>query len=116
QGLAQCEFVYKGDNYKKKAREISNAWNQTYRMKGLVVNPITTAEYNWWSLELGKKIEQLEEEKMQLGLDVDVQKLEVEKIRKGNNKVNEDLGSLKTYYKKLRFSMRTVGLGKTSEG
>ncbi|MFQ6666387.1 hypothetical protein Gotur_032752 [Gossypium turneri] len=68
------------------------------------------------SLELGKKIEQLEEEKMQLGLDVDVQKLEVEKIRKGNNKVNEDLGSLKTYYKKLRFSMRTVGLGKTSEG
>ncbi|MFQ6635350.1 hypothetical protein Gotur_011084 [Gossypium turneri] len=28
------------------------------------------------SLELGKKIEQLEEEKMQLGLDVDVQKLE----------------------------------------
>ncbi|MBA0637069.1 hypothetical protein Godav_005218 [Gossypium davidsonii] len=48
QGLTQCEFVYKGDNYKKKAREISNAWNQTYRMKGLAVNPMTTPEYNWW--------------------------------------------------------------------
>ncbi|MBA0770869.1 hypothetical protein Gotri_019426, partial [Gossypium trilobum] len=24
QGLAQCEFAYKGDNYKKKVREISN--------------------------------------------------------------------------------------------
>ncbi|MBA0786525.1 hypothetical protein Gotri_000102 [Gossypium trilobum] len=42
------------------------------------------------SLELGKKIEQLEEEKMQLGLDVDVQKLEVDKLRKGNNKNNGD--------------------------
>ncbi|MFQ6670440.1 hypothetical protein Gotur_035357 [Gossypium turneri] len=25
QGLDQCEFAYKGDNYKKKVREISNA-------------------------------------------------------------------------------------------
>ncbi|MBA0635151.1 hypothetical protein Godav_029058 [Gossypium davidsonii] len=33
------------------------------------------------NLELGKKIKQLEEEKMQLGLDVDVQKLEVNKLR-----------------------------------
>ncbi|MBA0671588.1 hypothetical protein Goklo_024057 [Gossypium klotzschianum] len=24
-GLTQCEFSYKGDNYKKKVREISNA-------------------------------------------------------------------------------------------
>ncbi|MFQ6657130.1 hypothetical protein Gotur_026937 [Gossypium turneri] len=31
--------------------------------------------------ELEKKIEQLEEEKMHLGLDVDVQKLETEKLR-----------------------------------
>ncbi|MBA0786526.1 hypothetical protein Gotri_000102 [Gossypium trilobum] len=67
------------------------------------------------SLELGKKIEQLEEEKMQLGLDVDVQKLEVDKLRKGNNKAEEDLDSLKTDYKKLRRSMRTAGLGKTLE-
>ncbi|KAA3476500.1 coiled-coil domain-containing protein 102A-like protein [Gossypium australe] len=67
------------------------------------------------SLELGKRIEQLEDEKMQLGLDVDVQKLEAEKLRKGMNKVEKDLDSFKTDYKKLRRSMRTAGLGKTSE-
>ncbi|MBA0800716.1 hypothetical protein Gohar_011134 [Gossypium harknessii] len=113
QGLAQCEFAYKGDNYKKKVREISNAWNQTHRMKKFARNPKTTPEYDWWwskrvndnvpvssqeitrpmeehlqvipseleiikqdfeqrNLELGKKIEQLEEEKIQLGLDVDI--------------------------------------------
>ncbi|XP_017621017.1 uncharacterized protein LOC108465209 [Gossypium arboreum] len=60
------------------------------------------------SLELGKKIEQLEEEKMHL-------RLEAEKWRKGKTKAEEDLDSLKTDYKKLRLSMRTAGLGKTSE-
>ncbi|MBA0815757.1 hypothetical protein Gohar_000497 [Gossypium harknessii] len=75
QGLAQYEFVYKSDNYKKK----------------------------------------LEEEKMQLGLDVDVQKLEAEKMRKGKNKAMEDLDNIKIDYKKLRSSIRTARLGKTSE-
>ncbi|MBA0671305.1 hypothetical protein Goklo_029021 [Gossypium klotzschianum] len=27
QGLAECEFSYEGKGYKKKAREIANAWN-----------------------------------------------------------------------------------------
>ncbi|XP_016679044.1 golgin subfamily A member 6-like protein 22 [Gossypium hirsutum] len=67
------------------------------------------------SLELEKRIEQLEEEKIQLGLDVDVQKLEAERPRKGKNKAEEDLDSLKTEYKKLSRSMRTAGLRKTSE-
>ncbi|MBA0858303.1 hypothetical protein Goshw_024118 [Gossypium schwendimanii] len=48
QGLAQCEFAYKGDNYKKKVREISNAWNQTHRMTKFVRNPMSTPEYDWW--------------------------------------------------------------------
>ncbi|KAA3483983.1 vimentin-like [Gossypium australe] len=48
QGLTQCEFVYKGDNYKKKVREISNAWNQTHKMKRFGTNPMTTPEYDWW--------------------------------------------------------------------
>ncbi|XP_016676423.1 interactor of constitutive active ROPs 4-like [Gossypium hirsutum] len=65
--------------------------------------------------ELGKKIEQLEEEKIHLRLDVNVQKLETEKLRKGKRKVEEDLDSLKTNYKKLRMSMRIAGLEKTSE-
>ncbi|MBA0875648.1 hypothetical protein Goshw_009751, partial [Gossypium schwendimanii] len=156
QGLVQCEFSFKEDNYKKKVREISNAWNQIHRMKILAVNPMTTPEYNlWWgrrindnipassqedvrpieehlqvvpseleiikqdfekrSLKLGKKIEQLEEEKMRLGLDVDIHKLEAERLRKGKNKAEEDLDSLKIDYKKLQLSIRTASLGKTSE-
>ncbi|MBA0673537.1 hypothetical protein Goklo_024158, partial [Gossypium klotzschianum] len=60
------------------------------------------------SSEFGKKIEHLEEEKMHLGLDVDIHKLEAEKLRKGKNKAEEDLDSLKTDYKKLRLSIRTT--------
>ncbi|MBA0725666.1 hypothetical protein Golax_022232 [Gossypium laxum] len=48
QGLDQCELVYKGDNYKKKVREISNAWNRTRRMKRFAANPMTTLEYDQW--------------------------------------------------------------------
>ncbi|MBA0673472.1 hypothetical protein Goklo_029029 [Gossypium klotzschianum] len=54
----------------------------------------------------------MEEEKMNLRLDMDVQKLETEKLRKGKNKAEKELDSLKTDYKKLRLSMRTTGLGK----
>ncbi|MBA0635265.1 hypothetical protein Godav_021852, partial [Gossypium davidsonii] len=67
------------------------------------------------NLELEKKIEWLEEENMHLRLDADVQKLKAEKLRKGKNKAEEDLDSLKTDYKKLRLSMRIAGLGKTLE-
>ncbi|MBA0637541.1 hypothetical protein Godav_029470 [Gossypium davidsonii] len=45
QGLAQCEFSYKGDGYKKKIREMTNAWRKTRRMKRLAVGPPTTPEY-----------------------------------------------------------------------
>ncbi|MBA0606953.1 hypothetical protein Godav_019332 [Gossypium davidsonii] len=135
---------------------MSNAWNQTRRMKKLEVGSTMTIEYiEWWgrriidniprpskgdsqlmekhlqvvpskleiirqdferkNSELEKKIEQMEEEKMNLRLDVDVQKLETEKLRKGKNKAEGDLDSLKIDYKKLHFSMRTARLGKTSE-
>ncbi|MBA0786648.1 hypothetical protein Gotri_006793 [Gossypium trilobum] len=67
------------------------------------------------SSELGKKIEQVEEERMRLGLDVDIHKLEAEKLRKWKNKAEEDLDSLKTDYKKLHLSLRKSVLGKTSE-
>ncbi|MBA0778093.1 hypothetical protein Gotri_006011 [Gossypium trilobum] len=52
---------------------------------------------------------------MHLRLDADVQKLEAGKLRKGKKKAEEDLDSLKMDYKKLCLSMRTAGLGKTSE-
>ncbi|MBA0629456.1 hypothetical protein Godav_024012 [Gossypium davidsonii] len=48
QGLTQWDFAYKGNNYKKKVREISNTWNQTHKIKRFVVNPMTTLEYDWW--------------------------------------------------------------------
>ncbi|MFQ6636445.1 hypothetical protein Gotur_012766, partial [Gossypium turneri] len=65
--------------------------------------------------KLEKKIEQMEEEKMNLRLDMDVQKLETEKLRKRKDKAEGDLDSLKTDYKRLRCSMKAAGLGKTSE-
>ncbi|MBA0672061.1 hypothetical protein Goklo_029498 [Gossypium klotzschianum] len=90
QGLAKCEFSYRGDDYKRRVREIVSAWNQTHRMKGLAVGLMTTLEYNeWW--------------------------LEADKLRKGKNKAEEEVDSLKTDYKKLHLSMRTAGLEKTSE-
>ncbi|MBA0673459.1 hypothetical protein Goklo_000103 [Gossypium klotzschianum] len=66
-------------------------------------------------VELEKKIEQMEVEKINLRLDEDVQKLEAERLRKGKIKAEEDLDSLKMDYKKLWISMRTVRLGKTSK-
>ncbi|MBA0731632.1 hypothetical protein Golax_022918 [Gossypium laxum] len=127
QRLVQCEFWFKGDNYKKKW------WGQKVNDNIPVPNEETTRsleehlqvipskleiikqDFEKRNLELGKKIKQLEEEKMQLGLDVDVQKIEANKLRKGKNKAEEDLDSLKIDYKKLRLSIRTVELGKTSE-
>ncbi|MFQ6663469.1 hypothetical protein Gotur_030992 [Gossypium turneri] len=53
--------------------------------------------------KLEKRIEQIEEEKMNLRLDADVQKLEAKRLRKGKAKAEEDLDSLKADYKKLRF-------------
>ncbi|MBA0878163.1 hypothetical protein Goshw_010110, partial [Gossypium schwendimanii] len=55
------------------------------------------------------------EEKTSMRLDIDVQKIETEKLKKEKNKAEEELGSLKTDYKKLRLSIRTAGLGKTLE-
>ncbi|MBA0788692.1 hypothetical protein Gotri_026321 [Gossypium trilobum] len=94
-------------------------------MKRLAVGPRITPEYSkWWVKmindnvlrpKLEKKIEQMEEENVNLGLDVDIQKLEADKLRKGKNKAEKELDSLKTDYKKLRMSMRTAEFEKTSE-
>ncbi|MFQ6623063.1 hypothetical protein Gotur_003034, partial [Gossypium turneri] len=70
------------DGYRKKIHEMSSSWKQTRRMKRLAAGPMTTPEYNeWWleiirqdfarrNAELEKKIEQMEEEKMDLRLDI----------------------------------------------
>ncbi|MBA0575065.1 hypothetical protein Golob_025026, partial [Gossypium lobatum] len=114
-----------GNNYKKKVREILNAWNQTCRIKILAVGLMTTPEYSrQWSKRINNNILRPREDdvlsieehlQMHLGLDVDIHKLEVEKLRKWKNKAEEDLDSLKTDYKKLPLLIRTTGLGKTSD-
>ncbi|MBA0755019.1 hypothetical protein Gogos_021272 [Gossypium gossypioides] len=56
-GLAQCEFSYKDDNYKRKIREISNAWKRVHRMKIFTVGAITTPEYyGWWNKRVNDNI------------------------------------------------------------
>ncbi|MFQ6666810.1 hypothetical protein Gotur_033036 [Gossypium turneri] len=57
QGLAECEFLYKDDGYKKKVREMANAWNQTRRIKRLAVGPMMTPEYSkWWVKRINDNI------------------------------------------------------------
>ncbi|MBA0612794.1 hypothetical protein Godav_013354 [Gossypium davidsonii] len=48
QGLTQCECSYKRDNYKKKIREMSNAWKKIHRMKRFDVGSMTTPKYYGW--------------------------------------------------------------------
>ncbi|KAL1152401.1 hypothetical protein V6Z11_A09G104700 [Gossypium hirsutum] len=127
QGLAQSDFSYKGNHYKKKMREISEAWKKLFCMKILTEGSTSILEYKGWfsrrvndnvprpilgvarsleeslrvipselevmkqeferkNSEIEKKIEKLEEEKMCLSLDVDVQKMEVENVKKEKRK------------------------------
>ncbi|KAG8489994.1 hypothetical protein CXB51_015417 [Gossypium anomalum] len=72
-------------------------------------------EFKRKNLELGRKIERLEEEKMYLSLDVNIQKIEVKKVRKEKRKIEEDRDNLKTQYKKTQLSLKRAGLGKSSE-
>ncbi|KAG8496418.1 hypothetical protein CXB51_007517 [Gossypium anomalum] len=76
---------------------------------------IIKREFKRKNLELEKKIEKLEEEKMYLSLDVDLQKKEVKKVRKEKRKVEEDRDDLKEEYKKAQVSLKRVGLRKSSE-
>ncbi|MBA0881208.1 hypothetical protein Goshw_024388 [Gossypium schwendimanii] len=92
------------DNYKKKVREMSNAWNQTRRMKILAVGPSMTSKYRHWCDQRVNNNIPVSNPETTRSLEEHLQ-----------NKAEEDLDSLKTDYKKLRRSMRTTGLGKMSE-
>ncbi|KAK5795268.1 uncharacterized protein LOC128282172 [Gossypium arboreum] len=46
--LAQSEFSFKGVHYKKKVRDLSDAWKQTCWMKKLAVGSMVTPEYDGW--------------------------------------------------------------------
>ncbi|MBA0730828.1 hypothetical protein Golax_022498 [Gossypium laxum] len=57
QGLAECEFSYGEDGYKRKIREMTNAWKQIHRMKRLAIGPMTTPEYDeWWVRRINDNI------------------------------------------------------------
>ncbi|MBA0655925.1 hypothetical protein Goklo_008341, partial [Gossypium klotzschianum] len=87
-------------------------------MKRFTENPKTTPKYDWW---WGKRVndnvssssqdstQPIEEHLQVIPPKLEI-KLEAEKMRKGKNKAEEVLDSLKTYYKNLRLSMRAVGL------
>ncbi|KAL1165607.1 hypothetical protein V6Z11_A06G138700 [Gossypium hirsutum] len=114
-GLAQSEFAYKEKNYKKKVQEIFDAWKQMRRMKRLAIGSMKTPEYKGWlSKRVNDNIPMPSLEDVHTTEEY-LQKLEAEKLREGKRKVEEDLDSLKIVYKKLGMSMRTTGLGKTSE-
>ncbi|KAH1113497.1 hypothetical protein J1N35_006875 [Gossypium stocksii] len=102
------------DNIPKPSLESARSMEEYLRVV-LSKLEIIKEDFESKSLELEKRIETLEEEKMHLRLDVDVQKLEAEKLRKEKRKVKEDRDSLKTEYKKMHLSMKKAGLGKTSE-
>ncbi|KAL1165967.1 hypothetical protein V6Z11_A06G164900 [Gossypium hirsutum] len=48
QGLAQSDFSYKGDHYKKRMREISEAWKKPFCMKISTEGSTSTLEYKGW--------------------------------------------------------------------
>ncbi|KAG8482866.1 hypothetical protein CXB51_024394 [Gossypium anomalum] len=48
QGLAQSDFSYKGDHYKKRMREIAEAWKKPFSMKIFTKGSTSTLEYKGW--------------------------------------------------------------------
>ncbi|MBA0880526.1 hypothetical protein Goshw_016416, partial [Gossypium schwendimanii] len=102
------------DNVPRPSQENSQSIEEYLRVVPSELE-IIKQDFEIRNAELEKKIEQMDEENVNLRLDVDVQKLEADKLRKGKNRAEEKLDSLKTDYKKLRISMITIRLGKTSE-
>ncbi|MFQ6655046.1 hypothetical protein Gotur_025777 [Gossypium turneri] len=70
------------------------------------MNEIIRQDFERRNVELEKKIEQIEEEKMNLRLDIDVQKLKTEKLRKGRNKAEEELSRNEALGKSLSESQK----------
>ncbi|MBA0881757.1 hypothetical protein Goshw_028129 [Gossypium schwendimanii] len=83
-------------------------------MKGLVVGPMKTPEYSeWWVKKINNNVSGPSQENSQ-SIEEHL-RLEADKLRKGKNKAEEELDSLKMDYKKLHLSMRTAWLEKNSE-
>ncbi|MBA0636139.1 hypothetical protein Godav_029622 [Gossypium davidsonii] len=89
-------------------------------MKRLTIGPMVTPEYNeWWNKRANDNILRLREEDVRpIGEYLQVVPYKIEIIKQDFEKRNLELGKkidLNMDYKKLRRSIRTASLGKTSE-
>ncbi|MFQ6671084.1 hypothetical protein Gotur_035735 [Gossypium turneri] len=82
QGIADREFSYKDDGYRKKIQEMSIIPSELEMIR---------QDFERRNANLEKKIKQIEAKKTNLRLDIDVQKLENEKLKKEKNKAEEEL-------------------------
>ncbi|MFQ6641319.1 hypothetical protein Gotur_014432 [Gossypium turneri] len=82
QGIADCEFSYRDDGYRKKIQEMCIIPSEL---------EIISQDFERRNADLEKKIEQMEEGKTNLRLDIGVQKLKTQKLRKEKNKAEEEL-------------------------
>ncbi|MBA0656002.1 hypothetical protein Goklo_008411 [Gossypium klotzschianum] len=115
-GLAQCEFTYKGDNYKKKwwGKRVNENIPMSSKENTQPIEEhlqvilseleIIKQDFKKRSSELEKKIEYLEEEKMKLGLDVN--KLQDARVRE--DALKRDL--LENQNEKVRLRTRVAVL------
>ncbi|KAG8500395.1 hypothetical protein CXB51_004468 [Gossypium anomalum] len=108
QGLAQSDFSYKRDHYKKKMGEIFEAWKKPFCMKILTEGSTSTFEYKgWFSRRINDNVptpilrvaRSLEES---LRVILSELEMEVEKVKKEKRKIEEDRDDLKTHYKKAQ--------------
>ncbi|GMJ12564.1 hypothetical protein HRI_004925600 [Hibiscus trionum] len=121
-GLATCEFLYEGRGYKKNVSKIAEAWkhpeNNVPVKEQLRVDPsemeIAKHDFKKKYLMMESRLSGLENEKNQLKFGMQSQEREIERLRKGKGKAEEDLNNLRNDYKKLRASAKYAGLGKTS--
>ncbi|MFQ6654559.1 hypothetical protein Gotur_025488 [Gossypium turneri] len=70
------------------------------------MSEIIRKDFERRNVDLEKKLEQMEEEKTNLRLDIDVQKFETEKLRKEKNKAKEELMQNEVLEKSLLDSQR----------
>ncbi|KAG8478262.1 hypothetical protein CXB51_028027 [Gossypium anomalum] len=121
QGLAQSDFSYKRDHYKKRMREIYEAWKKPFCMKILTEGSTSTLEYKgWFSRKINDNVPRpilgvarsLEESLRVIPSELE---REVEKVKKEKRKIKKNLDDLKTYYKKAQVTLKRVGLGRSSK-
>ncbi|KAG8483216.1 hypothetical protein CXB51_022112 [Gossypium anomalum] len=113
QGLAQSDLSYKGDHYKKRMREIFEAWKKPFCMKILTKGSTSTLKYKgWFSRRINDNVP-----RPTLGVARSLEKRlrVIPSDREGEKEKEEDRDDLKTHYKKAQVTLKRVRLGRSSE-